>query len=229
MRACARCLQCSHFNRVLAGPSFHRRADSVLPQFFQARVARASTVASRCQCYFVPSAKIRCISAASLRETAARRRPGAPQCRTPKVGWLAENDLKPWRKDMWGIPQINSLAGTRNSPMLCASPSSWHRSRTSAGSSTPSSPSQGRKPCSHRSRIPRAEPRAEADKIKTALGIAEVNRRAGLFVVPAVRVGSRSLTNQIAWASAKAEASQQRLQHTGCRQILHRQLHTRAD
>jgi len=120
-----------------------------LPQFFQARVAHASTVASRCQCYFVPSVKIRCISAASLRETAARRRPGAPQCRTPKVGWLAENDPKPWRKDMWGIRQVHSLAGTRNSPMLCASPSSWHRSRTSAGSSTPSSPSQGRKPCSH--------------------------------------------------------------------------------
>ena len=64
---------------------------------------------------------------------------------------------------------------------------------------------------------------------RLTVGIAEMTRQAGLFGIPAVRVRSRLLTNQIAWTYAKAEASQQRLQHTGCRQILHRQLHTRVD
>ena len=37
MRACARSLQCSHFNRVLAGPSLRRREDQ-LPGYAEAEV-----------------------------------------------------------------------------------------------------------------------------------------------------------------------------------------------
>jgi hypothetical protein len=42
----------------------------VLPQFFQARVAHDSTVPSRCQCYFVPSAQY----GASARQVCVRLR-----------------------------------------------------------------------------------------------------------------------------------------------------------
>ena len=137
-----------HCNAVTM-TTFRWRADSVLPQFFQARVAHASTVASRCQRHFLPSAKIRCISAARLRETAARRRPRRFAMPNPQSRMAGRKRSQAVAQGHVGIPQVDSLAGTRNSPMLCASPSSWHRSRTSAGSSTPSSPSQGRKPCSH--------------------------------------------------------------------------------
>ena len=37
MRACARSLQCSHFNRVLAGPSLRRREDQI-PGYAEAEV-----------------------------------------------------------------------------------------------------------------------------------------------------------------------------------------------
>ena len=59
------------------GTPFRRRAEFRVSSVPPALVALASTAASRCQRYFVPSVQIRCISTASLRATAtaARRRP----------------------------------------------------------------------------------------------------------------------------------------------------------
>ena len=75
MNACTQSLQRSHFNRSLQDtipPGGGFRVSSVPP----AVVAHASTAASRCQRYSVPSVQMRCISTASLRATAtaARRR-----------------------------------------------------------------------------------------------------------------------------------------------------------
>ena len=83
MRTCARSLQCSHFNRLLAGPLFRRRPDSVLPQFFQARVAHDSTVASRCQRYFVPPAQY----GSSAQQLCVRLRSANAAALVAKVGW----------------------------------------------------------------------------------------------------------------------------------------------
>ena len=90
MRTCVQSLQRSHFNRSLRDtipPAGRFRVSSVPP----AVVAHASTAASRCQRYSVPSAQIRCISTASLRATAtaARRRPRrfampSPQTQIPE-------------------------------------------------------------------------------------------------------------------------------------------------
>jgi hypothetical protein len=111
------------------GTPFRRWADSVLAQFPWAVVTHASTTASRCQRYSVPSAQIRCINTASLRATAtaARRRPRRLAMPSPQTR-MAEYFLDRVRSasaDWYRTARIAASPHLEMPPFLSVSPEAY--------------------------------------------------------------------------------------------------------
>jgi hypothetical protein len=110
------------------GTPFRRggfRVSSVPP----AVSAHASTAASRCQRYSVPSAQIRCISTASLRATAtaARRRPRhftMPSAQTRMPEYFLDR-VRNARADWYWTARIAASPHLEMAPFLSVSPEAY--------------------------------------------------------------------------------------------------------